>query len=320
MDELDLFREFRSGVAAPSEDAQRQASARLAQAMGDEARQAAAANDKKTRLAGLLRLIRTRPRTSALALATLVAAAAAALFLSAPWSNSPSFLERAEAALTPPAGTVLHEKIDITSTWTRPACRVTGTQAEVWIDTTPPHSYRVLLNDLPPDAANADPRTRACSSGRASEIGGTYRSSLTLRFVPPNRLTPYAIQFRFDLDPAATLRGWISAGSAHDEGKTQLDGRTVERIRIDPPSACPPRTNCPREPVYAYVDPETFYPVAFDATISQVEIAGGPRGSSYRLVRVRDVARYQTFEYLPRTNANLALTDIRAQHPNATGP
>jgi hypothetical protein len=25
-------------------------------------------------------------------------------------------------------------------------------------------------------------------------------------------------------------------------------------------------------------------------------------------------------EYLPRTVANLALTDIRAQHPDATGP
>jgi hypothetical protein len=69
-----------------------------------------------------------------------------------------------------------------------------------------------------------------------------------------------------------------------------------------------------------YVDPETFYPVALEVTTSQTEIAGGPGGSSYRHVRVRDVARYQTFEYLPRTNANLALTDIRAQHPNATGP
>ena len=32
------------------------------------------------------------------------------------------------------------------------------------------------------------------------------------------------------------------------------------------------------------------------------------------------VARYLTFEYLPRTAANLALTDIVAQHPNAGGP
>ena len=128
--------------------------------------------------------------------------------------------------------------------------------------------------------------------------------------------------FRFPLDPAADLRAAISTGRAHDEGKTELDGRTVERVRIDPPptSACPRYAKCPRGPVYVYVDPETFYPVGFSSTDSQVEIVGGPGGSSYRQVRVRDVTRYLTFEYLPRTTANLALTDIRAQHPNATGP
>ena len=56
------------------------------------------------------------------------------------------------------------------------------------------------------------------------------------------------------------------------------------------------------------------------ATSYQVEIVGGPGTSSYSHVRVRDVARYLTFEYLPGTAANLALTDIHAQHPNATGP
>jgi hypothetical protein len=120
------------------------------------------------------------------------------------------------------------------------------------------------------------------------------------------------------LDPAADLRAAISAGRAHDEGKTQLDGRTVERIRID--TACLPLANCPRGPVYLYVDPETFYPVEVVATFDQVEIVGGPGTSSYSHVRVRDVTRYLTFEYLPRTAANLALTDIRAQHPTATGP
>jgi hypothetical protein len=34
-------------------------------------------------------------------------------------------------------------------------------------------------------------------------------------------------------------------------------------------------------------------------------------------VRVGTLVRYLRFEYLPRTDANLALTDIRAQHPNA---
>jgi hypothetical protein len=251
--------------------------------------------------------------------ATVAIAAAVALLVTAPWSSSPGFLARAEAALTPPADTVLHMKWEWTSTWTRPYCTVVRGQGEVWIDGTPPHSYRFLLNDLP-DPANADTGALGCSRGGTSEFGGTYRSTQTLRFVPPNTLSVEQQRFRFSLNLAAELRAAISAGIAHDEGKTQLDGRTVERIRIDPPSGCPPPANCPHEPAYVYVDPETFYPVESVATSYQVEIVGGPGTSSYSHVRVRDVARYLTFEYLPRTAANLALTDIHAQHPNATGP
>jgi hypothetical protein len=256
-----------------------------------------------------------------LAAATLAIAAAVALIVTAPWDSSPGFLARAQAALTH-ADSVLHMKTQTTTTWTRPDCKVRRTQAEVWIDETPPHSYRLLLNDRPPDRVNAGPHALGCSSGTVSEYGGTYEGDdQPLRFEPPNRLSAWAGErFRFPLDPAAELRAAISAGRAHDEGKTQLDGRTVERIRIDPPPACPRLANCPREPLYVYVDPETFYPVAFDRTDSQVEIVGGPRGSSYRHVRARDVTRYLTFEYLPRTAANLSLTDIHAQHPDATGP
>ena len=43
-----------------------------------------------------------------------------------------------------------------------------------------------------------------------------------------------------------------------------------------------------------------------------------PPGGPVVLLQMR--TRYLTFEYLPRTAANLALTDIRAQHPDAIGP
>jgi hypothetical protein len=46
-----------------------------------------------------------------------------ALLLTAPWSSSPGFLQRAEAALTPPAGTVLHMKWQLTTTSTDPPAR-----------------------------------------------------------------------------------------------------------------------------------------------------------------------------------------------------
>jgi hypothetical protein len=37
-------------------------------------------------------------------------------------------------------------------------------------------------------------------------------------------------------------------------------------------------------------------------------------------LRFHVVLRFETYEALPRTAANLALTDIRAQHPDAIGP
>jgi hypothetical protein len=249
-----------------------------------------------------------------LAAATLtVAAAAVALLVTAPWNDSAGLLEKAQAALTPPAGTILHQKWELTSTSKDPACTVTRGPNEIWIDRTPPNRYRALLNDLPPDPANADPRALACSSGTASELGGTFDTGETLRFVPPNTLSVNPLRFVFPLDPVADLREAISKGWAHDEGEIQLHGRTVERIRIDPPSACPEPT-CPREPAYTYVDPETFYPVETDCHCGFIAPPDRP------VVRLHIVMRYMTFEYLPRTAANLALTDIRAQHPNATGP
>ena len=245
-----------------------------------------------------------------LASATLAIAAALALLVTSPWSSSPGFLERAEAALTPPAGTILHVKWELTSTSTSPACTVRHGASEIWVDQTPPHRYRVLMNsDPPPDATVAEPRSLACSTWKAEELGGTLGSGETLRFEPPNTLGPLPGRFTHPVDPVADLRESIRAGTAHEEGRTEIDGRTVERIRIDPESACA-FPACPREPFYWYVDPTTFYPVAAEGP--------GRAGPIHEVLPLHVVVRYLAYEYLPRTASNLALTDIRAQHPNAT--
>jgi hypothetical protein len=246
--------------------------------------------------------------------ATLVIAAAVALVITAPWSTSPGFLERAQAALTPRPTTVLHFKSEGTLISTDPACTVTR-PTEIWIDQTPPHRYRALTYvDLPPASPGPDLRALVCSRGTPVELGGTLDARGTLMFEPPNTLKSSRVGLALPPDPAAWLRDAIGAGTAHDEGKTQLGGRTVERIRVDP-VACPadvPR--CGSEPGYAYVDPETFYPV-------EISSPGGfsPFGAA-PVVSFHFVDRFPIFEYLRRTAANLALTDIRAQHPNATGP
>lgn len=231
--------------------------------------------------------------------ATLPIIAAVGLLVSAPWNNAPGFLERAQAALTPPTGSILHYRWE-SETPADSGC-ATG-PSEVWIDQTPPHAYRAFLTDC---------------GGQQQEIGGELNTKQILRFEPPNTLVVPDLFFDVPPDPTTWLRGAIREGSAHDEGRTQLDGRTVERIRIDCPAEAPrqgpdraPLPHCLPE-TYVYVDSETYFPV-------QYSIPGGfayVGGKRYDLV-----VRFQAFEYLSRTPANLALTDIRAQHPEATGP
>jgi hypothetical protein len=120
------------------------------------------------------------------------------------------------------------------------------------------------------------------------------------------------LKFNFPTDPVTAFRQALRAGTAHDEGTVQLDGRTVERIRIDGPAACP-LPGCSPEPRYVYVDPETFFPI-------ETHGVGETDQSGIVEVESQLVMRNLTFEYLALTDANLALTDIRAQHPNAIGP
>jgi hypothetical protein len=230
------------------------------------------------------RPLRTRvPRPRLLvASATLAIAAGVALFVTAPWGGSPDVLAKAQAALTPPTGTVLHVRYR--------HGRPRGTRrdqcasgSEFWIDQTPPYRYRTL---------RPFPVPAFCSTSRPTtvEIGGTQQSRRVLRFVRPNTLRAQRgrpLRFR---DPVQGLRHALSAGTAVDEGQTQLDGRAVERIRIGNQSW--------------YLDPQTFYPIEVHE-----------RDPPLRAPRIVHVLAY---EYLPATTANLALTNIQAQHPNAT--
>jgi len=272
--------------------------------------EAEASGDGHGRGSSILRPLGQRPGRIALAIAVLTGVAVAALFVSSPWKTAPGFLEQVQAALTPPPGRILHVKWDATFTSEDPACTST-LKHEFWIDATPPHRYRAIV-PLPLGSASADPRGFPCvSSGRPAEVGGDLGKP-NLRFVPPNRLVrDRALYFSsVNEDPWAFARKLIREGRAHREGTTQLDGRTVERVRFDPdpPSSCQVPGHCPTEPSFGYFDPETLAPVAWDF----------PPDPMVPGTRSRD--RYLAYEYLPRTVDNLALTDIRAQHPDATGP
>ncbi len=166
-------------------------------------------------------------------------------------------------------------------------------------------------------------------SGQPFELGGTLEAPTgktspgtvlpTLTFLAPSeflsarlRVTlgatlpgPHDQIIENGADPASALRTAISEGRAHEAGTAQLDGHTVQRITLDLPSTLP--ADAPPLPAdapvthseaYAEVEPETFHPV---------EIVFG-----------RDTYRFLAYAYLPATAANLALADIRAQHPDAT--
>jgi hypothetical protein len=312
MAELDGFRDFRSGVAAPSEDALRRGAARLQGAIEGSHRLGR----------GSTLLVGRRTRRTVLAFAALGTAVGTALFVSTPWKTSPGFLERAQAALTAPAGTILHMKWETGLGSINPACTITRVPIpelpkaapkaalppgalkghpthywiargphEAWIDQTAPHRFR-MIKAWPNGSGECGPEgvTR-------SEMGGDLDSGIELYWVPPDTLAVWPLGTGgLPPDPVTELRNAISAGRAHLEGRTQLDGHTVERIRIDSPSECfDPDAGCAS---YAYVDADTFNLV--------------------RTERHGIIDRFLTFEYLPRTPANVALADIERQHPDAT--
>lgn len=296
MDELNLFRDFNRSGAGPSLDARQRASTSLTRAIESE----------RGRATRVLRRMRNRRGGIALACAVLSVAVVAALFVDAPWKSSPGFLERAQAALTPPEGMILHATWEVTRTSRDYGCTVTPGPTELWADLSTPDRYRMIARILP-SADAVDRRSMACGESMTTETGGTPSGSL--RFVPPDTLT-YLGPGRGGAgwDEVSNLREALAAGRAHQDGQTELDGRIVERIRID----CLNPRGCSRPPDYWYVDPETFLPVQFE----------WPNGMHLSFERFGPldfdvVGRYLTYEYLPRTEANLALTDIRAQHPNA---
>jgi len=271
------------------------------------------------RVRGSARAIRLLPIAAVVAVA-----AAVALFFTAPWSNSPGFLDRAAAALTPPDGTILHEKF--AETTSRIGCTATRT-AEIWIDERT-HRFRGLFHDpfgeKPLSISPPPPVFKPGCRPETFEAGGVLgprnalgpdnklvRSLVLLRFLPKQdklvRIPPCCQQsvLADQVNPVPDLRRAIRAGLAHLQGSTKLHGRRVERIRIDPcpakslntsPSSCPDLVQL-KGGGYAYVDPKTYYPV-------EIRLAG-------------DVTRFAEYEYLPRTTANLALTNIRAEHPHA---
>ena len=92
---------------------------------------------------------RRAPSRVLLATASVSIAAALALVVSAPWSDSPGLLEQAQAALTAPPDTIRHEKVEVTSTSTEQPARSPVGRASSGTTRSPRTGARLLWRGLP---------------------------------------------------------------------------------------------------------------------------------------------------------------------------
>ena len=98
------------------------------------------------------------------------------------------------------------------------------------------------------------------------------------------------------VDLAQMLRSLVDAGSARVDGVTTVNGISVYKITVhDAPG--------PVENGTAYVARDTYFPVLIES-----------RGGS---CDCDETIRFQAYEYLPGSLANLRLLDLPAQHPGA---
>lgn len=277
MDELDLFRSFRAAAAPPSTGAAAAARAAVASALEREAARAGR------------RTLPRRPLVLTLS-AALAVALAVVLALVAPWSGGPSIVDRAAAAIVQGSDTVLHQRVEMTSTNLATGAALGRHTLELWLDGAAPHRYRAFFQ--PP------------FTSRTLEVGGSAASLHAAVYRPAtNTFDTHSLQLRITgVNALDVIRQALASGDAVPQGTTQLDGRRVLRILVH--GSGPKRT----DEVY-YVDPQTYDPVEIDGQGFLVDGA--------KRYHVSTVERFLTFEFLPRTAANLRLTDIRAMHPTA---
>jgi len=245
------------------------------------------------------RLTRSSRRLGVLALAVVAGVVGVVLGVTTPWKSAPRLIEanvvgRAEAALALPSGTVLHMKLeDSYSDGSGQATRIT---TELW-----------LSHDGKFHGFVDDP-----TLGQRVEIGGTQDLRRSVEYDPgANAIGPGLVGGTFYSfgDDVRVLRRQLARGVATAAGETTIGGRQVLRIRLKSVGLdCKPVVD------YLFVDPKTYYPVEYRVTDFGSRGGTKPPTNYYRIPAVR---RFQTFERLPATAANLRLTSIEAMHPTA---
>lgn len=227
---------------------------------------------------------RRRPRRVAFRLAAVAIAATAVAFgaLSVLPGDGPgpSTVARAASALSPPSGKILHTVVLTTENW--PDGEVIRSRSETWQQTSPPFDHRrVISGERRRELAMADGKPESYDA----------RTNTIYTVVPGTKLPPLrrpagVLEDRL-LDD---LRTFLRSGQARVERSVTVGGRAAVQIVFTGSSTT------------LLVDADTYLPIESTSIADQ--------GITVK-------SRFQTYEVLPATEANLDLLSLRRQHRGA---
>jgi hypothetical protein len=192
-----------------------------------------------------------------------------------------STVARAATALSPPGGKILHTVILTTENW--PDGEVIASRSETWQQTSRPYDHRTVIG-------GQRQRELAMRDGSPESYDATTNTIYTV--VPGTKLPPLRRPVGSPEDRLLDdLRSFLRSGLAREDGRVTVRGRAA--IRIVSVGSSLKRI---------LVDAETYLPIE--------SFSVSDHG-------VRVTSRYETYEELAATEANLALLSMRRQHPDA---
>jgi hypothetical protein len=192
-----------------------------------------------------------------------------------------STVARAATALSPPGGKILHTVILTTENW--PDGEVIASRSETWQQTSGPYDHRTVMG-------GQRQRELAMRDGSPESYDATTNTIYTV--VPGTKLPPLRRPVGSPEDRLLDdLRSFLRSGLAREDGRVTVRGRAA--IRIVSVGSSLKRI---------LVDAETYLPIeSFSVSDDGVRVT----------------SRYETYEELAATEANLALLSMRRQHPDA---
>ena len=240
-------------------------------------------------------------------------AAAAALIVTSPWkttgpagisdAQAAQILRNVQAAAAPRPGWIYHRRMRQTFFWIpkrksdRPVYR--SITSEVWAQTASPYHKRDIS------------RFSYAYPSRTLESGATGKPCAFYYFDPATKglyrddsyhLKTCLKTYSSDV-VAKSNRKALAAGQLKVDGLTRIKGVSVYRLETIP------KVDKYGSSLVIYVDAKSYRTVRQEET-SDVTVPAHPWGYT-------EIREYFTDEYLRPTAANLALTDIRAQHSDA---